>query len=335
MNHLSAQPNANGWYNDSVIVTPTCSDDLSGIASCSPPSTLASEGANQRVMSSAVDNAGNAASAATTMNIDKTAPVITGLSWTNNPKTTLGPATLMVHSSDNLSGVAGAEYFIGDADPGAGHGTPMPANGDAFTAIFGTDLATGVYKINVRVEDAAGNWSAASSDYLVVYDPFSMRMTGRKTIVPSLAGGDSLPGLASVSQDDAAKFVFSVGYDRKGRSLADSLQFTYSTGTNCKKPAKAQNCHSFALNATSVSWFTVQGTNSSIGSFAGTADVVIDGTTQQVTYLLSGLDGERLSPSAADHFTLKVFHPGTDVFRATPLYQASGDVVRGNIHIKT
>ena len=40
-------PNANGWNNTSVTVSFTCSDALSGVKSCSGPTTLSSQGANQ------------------------------------------------------------------------------------------------------------------------------------------------------------------------------------------------------------------------------------------------------------------------------------------------
>ena len=64
-------PNANGWNDTNVTVTFTCADPLSGIATCQPPVT-APEGAQQSVSGSAVDKAGNTASASITLNVDKT-----------------------------------------------------------------------------------------------------------------------------------------------------------------------------------------------------------------------------------------------------------------------
>ena len=64
-------PNANGWNDTNVTVTFTCADQLSGIATCPAPVT-APEGAQQSVSGSAVDKAGNTASASITLNVDKT-----------------------------------------------------------------------------------------------------------------------------------------------------------------------------------------------------------------------------------------------------------------------
>ena len=71
-------PNGAGWNNTDVTVTFTCADSASGIASCTSPQTVTTEGAGQTVSGTAADNAGNSASASTTFNIDKTAPSIIG-----------------------------------------------------------------------------------------------------------------------------------------------------------------------------------------------------------------------------------------------------------------
>lgn len=334
-NLLSSQPNQNGWYNQDVTITPSCSDNLSGVASCSQAVTISQEGAHQDATSSATDFAGNTVSATATVNLDKTVPTVNSLTWTNNPKATLGTATLSVHASDNLSGAVVAEYFLGDTDPGVGHGAAMQHYEDNFIATFSTDFPTGVYKVSLRVQDAAGNWSAISSDYLVVYDPFSIRMTGKRSFIPSLANGDNLPGLIGDAQTDAATFAFSVGYDKSGDQLSNSkLRFGYETGTDCKRPDKARNCHSFQLVATSVEWFTTSGVNNSSGVFAGGASLVIDGTTQQVKYVLTGIDGDRLDDKTGDHITLRVFNLGDNPASAKPLYQINDDISRGNIHIQ-
>jgi hypothetical protein len=81
---LSHQPSLFGWDNTDVTVTFTCSDALSGIASCPDPITIG-EGANQNVTGTAVDAAGNTAATSITLNVDKTGPMITyGLSSAPN-----------------------------------------------------------------------------------------------------------------------------------------------------------------------------------------------------------------------------------------------------------
>jgi hypothetical protein len=77
----SASPAANGagWNNTDVAVAFTCADSLSGIASCGPNATLSGEGTDQSATGTAVDAAGNSASATVSnIDIDKTTPTITG-----------------------------------------------------------------------------------------------------------------------------------------------------------------------------------------------------------------------------------------------------------------
>ena len=69
--------NLNGWNNTNVTVTFTCADALSGIASCTTPQTVTTEGQNQPVTGTALDNAGNTATDPATVSIDKTKPTIT------------------------------------------------------------------------------------------------------------------------------------------------------------------------------------------------------------------------------------------------------------------
>ena len=71
-------PNANGWNNTDVTVTFTCSDAGSGIAICPSPITVSTEGLNKEISGTAYDKAGLSASTSLFLNIDKTAPIITG-----------------------------------------------------------------------------------------------------------------------------------------------------------------------------------------------------------------------------------------------------------------
>ena len=66
-----------------MVVSFACTDADSGIAGCSPPTTLKNEGAGQKVTGTALDVAGNTASATVDgINIDKTAPTLAGAATT-------------------------------------------------------------------------------------------------------------------------------------------------------------------------------------------------------------------------------------------------------------
>jgi hypothetical protein len=154
-------PNANGWNNGDVTVTFTCTDNESGIASCTEPVTLSNDGADQSVTGTAVDQNGNTATASVShINIDKTAPVVTfqgdreyGADETVN---------LACTAADSLSGVTG--------QPCAG----ALANGPAYT--FGV----GTHQVTVTATDKAGNTTTATAGFTVKasFDSL-MALTGR------------------------------------------------------------------------------------------------------------------------------------------------------------
>ncbi|QGN58529.1 PxKF domain-containing protein [Nostocoides sp. HKS02] len=77
-------PNGNSWYNANVSVSFTCADQpaLSGVKSCPATQTFGQGGA-QTATGTATDNAGNTATATVTgINVDTTAPVVTGAAHT-------------------------------------------------------------------------------------------------------------------------------------------------------------------------------------------------------------------------------------------------------------
>jgi hypothetical protein len=72
----TTSPNGFGWYNGPVTIHWTCSDALSGVATCPSDQTIATEGTNQTVSGTVTDAAGNQSSATSSpgVNIDLTAP---------------------------------------------------------------------------------------------------------------------------------------------------------------------------------------------------------------------------------------------------------------------
>lgn len=146
--------NAAGWNNASVTVTFTCSDATSGIASCPQPLTVTTQGANQVVSGTAVDNAGNTATASITLNIDETPPAIAAntspqpnaAGWNNTD------VTASFQCSDALSGVATCPVSQTVTSEGAnqaitGTATDVAGNSASATATINLDKTPPVISI--------------------------------------------------------------------------------------------------------------------------------------------------------------------------------------------
>jgi hypothetical protein len=182
----TTQPNANGWYNSDVTVRFTCADGLSGVASCPADETLSSEGAAVASTAQTVtDLAGNssATSNVVTVQIDKTAPIVTVTGVSNGASYILGSAPVAgCSTSDTLSGVATqATISVTGGNPdGTG----------SFTATCS------------GASDNAGNTGSASVTYSVAYN-----WTGFFQPV------DNLPTVNTVNAGQAIPVKFSLGGD--------------------------------------------------------------------------------------------------------------------------
>ncbi len=164
---LSQSPNNAGWHNQPVTVSFIAEDKTAGLASCSGPLIYSQDGAGQNVTGTAVNNAGDAATITSKLNIDCTPPTIGIPVWSKNPIKSGVTTTLTVPVSDAVSGVIGGEY-VGKVDPGQGHGQAMAYGNGSLQASFIPNLSAGLYIVRVRALDAAGNWSPLASTILVV-----------------------------------------------------------------------------------------------------------------------------------------------------------------------
>jgi len=147
--------NAAGWNKSDVTVTFTCSDGLSGVDTCTAPIVVSTEGAGQVETGTAIDKAGNTASATRTISLDKTPPVLTmpALAASYLLNSTL---TLNFGASDALSGMATMQATL--------NGAPV-ANGSTVTL---THLATNTFTLTAT--DVAGNTSTQTATFAVVYN---------------------------------------------------------------------------------------------------------------------------------------------------------------------
>jgi len=147
---VNPPPNSAGWNNTDVTVSFSCTDSASGVASCSGPVTLTTEGANQIVSGTAVDNVGNTATASVTVNIDKTIPSVE-ITSPPDGTTAIGSETTVTGTvSDSLSGIAGVSC----------NGAPASVSGSTFTC--DVPLSEGANTIEALATDVAGNTNSST-----------------------------------------------------------------------------------------------------------------------------------------------------------------------------
>ena len=182
----SPAANANGWNNTDVTVDFSCADQISGIKSCTGPSTLTTSGANQSVVGTAVDNADNSASTSVGgIDIDKVAPALTGTP-TSSPNADgwyKGDVTIQWACSDALSGIDGACPANGTVT-GEGAGQTVSAS---VVDKAGNSTTSQSAAVNIDRTAPVTSLSGTSNDWV----------NGDVTV--SLSAGDNLSGVASTS----------------------------------------------------------------------------------------------------------------------------------------
>lgn len=163
---LSPAPNAAGWHQGDVIVSFEAVDELSGVGTVTPPVTVTFEGAGQVVNGSATDLAGNSATLAVSVNLDKTAPVISNLQPTNGAQLNQKRPLITAGVFDELSGIDPASVRL------ALDGQTVNGSYDAATGIVSytpaSDLSSGSHGVTLTVTDLAGNEVTASSSFIIV-----------------------------------------------------------------------------------------------------------------------------------------------------------------------
>jgi hypothetical protein len=182
--------NSANWYNADVIVSFTCADALSGVDTCSDPSTLG-EGAAQSVTGTAFDLAGNSASdTVSDINIDKTKPSIVAAATTSANGNSWYNSDVTVHftCADVLSGI--------------------PSGACPADQVLNTEGAA-VASTAQTVTDAAGNTSDSSNVVTVKIDKTAPTASAsaspaansngwnNSNVTVSFSGSDALSGLAS------------------------------------------------------------------------------------------------------------------------------------------
>jgi hypothetical protein len=195
-----------GWNNTPVTVTFTCSDVGSGIASCPSPVVVSSDGANQLVSGTAIDRAGNSATAAATVSLDTISPTVSvALSPPPNPSGVyVVPVT--------------AHFTCADAGSGL-----LSCEADRLISMQGANQT-----VSGAATDRAGNTATVTSDPFTI--DFSLATTNEeltqvRTEPPQVPSGVPTTVTVSIETSPDAPIVASTirltEYDGELRFVAD------------------------------------------------------------------------------------------------------------------
>jgi hypothetical protein len=215
----SPAANANGWNNSNVTVSYLCTDDTSGVASCSADDVLSSEGANQSSSGTAMDNAGNFANDTVNgINIDMTAPSITASrspvananGWNNSN------VTVSYSCNDGLSGIAACPAD----DVLSANGMNQSASGTA-TDKAGNTASDGVAGINI--DKTAPTITASRSPAANANGWNNSAVTVHYTCSDVLSGIASCPSDDVLSGQGAGQSASGTATDLAGNSDAASV----------------------------------------------------------------------------------------------------------------
>ncbi|MBE1445020.1 X2-like carbohydrate binding domain-containing protein [Paenibacillus sp. OAS669] len=183
------QPNLNGWYRTPVTVHFNAVDSGSGVASVTPDILLSNDGRDQTATGTAVDKAGNTATAAVYgIHIDTVKPMIdikAAPSYTTSQTMTVAYSVY-----DDLSGVDSVNALL--------NGRPV-VNGQAVRL---ADLA-GANTLTVTASDKAGNITEQTVSLRVVIDA-AVTMTPKTLNLKSQGGANSMTASIALPQGYAA-----------------------------------------------------------------------------------------------------------------------------------
>ena len=221
----SRPPNAQGWYSQPVRVEFQCADAVSSIASCPAPVDVIADGAGQTITGTAIDAAGNAATASLTLNLDTTPPsIVPQLSpaapWSN------GPVTVAFVCADATSGVASCtppQTLSGDGagQSVAGEAVDLAGHRASATATVNIDSVPPTVAAAVAPPANAQGWHRA--DATVTFqcaDPASgIADCPQPVIVSSEGAAQQISGTAHDTAGNAAAAAATVNLDKTPPTL--------------------------------------------------------------------------------------------------------------------
>ncbi len=307
----SADREANpfGWYKDNVKVSFNADDALSGVASVTGDQILG-EGADQSVSGTATDKAGNNKTATVSgINIDKTAPTISGstdreanpFAWyKDNVKVSF-------NADDALSGVANV---IGDQT--LGEGADQSATGTA-TDKAGNDKSVTVSGINI---DKTAPTISGSPDR-------EANLNGwyNDDVVVTFTANDSLSGVASftqpvtLSEEGLNKSATGTATDKAGNdktTTVSGINIDKTAPTISGSPDREADSNGW-YNDDVVVTFTANDSLSGVASFTQPVTLSEESLNKSATGTATDYAGNTSAPATVSGLKIDKTKPGITI----------------------
>lgn len=212
---LSRVANANGWHRADVRVTFRCADAGSRVASCPASVLVSTEGAGQVISGTAYDRAGNSASTSVTINLDKTAPVVTGQVTPDAPASGwhTTPVTVSFAATDAGSGVAPGTLTAPVTLVSERTNSTVRGRATDLAGNVGTVSVTGI-NIDTRAPRGTVAFNPATSSAGYRIGP----VTATFTCTDVRSGVESCPAPQTFTTDGRDQVVMATVVDRAGHS---------------------------------------------------------------------------------------------------------------------
>ncbi|HEY3368153.1 MAG TPA: GON domain-containing protein [Symbiobacteriaceae bacterium] len=270
-------PNANGWYKAPVTVSFTCGDALSGIDSCPAPVTLTE--AAKSATAVATDKAGNSTSVTVSLQVDQTAPTISGAAdrgasqygWFQG-------VTVNFTCADTLSGIADctAPVTLGDGAGQSVTGTAVDKAGNT----AGTTLN------NINVDTVAPTISGAATTPANGFGWYKGDVTIHWTVGDALAGVDpgTVPADSVITGEGASLSANASVSDKAGNSAGATVSGIKIDRTNPVITATRTPANGFGWNKGAVTiTFTCSDALSGVTACSAPVTLSLEGAGQSVT----------------------------------------------------
>jgi hypothetical protein len=165
---LAPPPNGAGWNATGVVVTFTCTDQESGVATCPDPVSFPGEGDGQSATVTATDQAGNTATLTVTVRIDLTAPGLAVTAPADGAFLPVADPPVEVGFADALSGIDTTSLAVLVDGTAVTAACTVSATGARCPT---ADLAPGEHTVEALVTDVAGNSTAVVGTFTVALPP--------------------------------------------------------------------------------------------------------------------------------------------------------------------